>query len=79
MHHLPVRVRTDRVGVRPRVVAPRAAEVVAFLENHDVETLTAELSGDAEAGEAGADDGDSDRVGHWYDDDVDRELCIGDW
>lgn len=64
MHHFPVRVRAERIGVYPRVVAPGASEVVAFLEDDDVEALATELSGGGEAGDAGADDGDSERVGH---------------
>lgn len=71
MHNLPVRIRTDRIGIDPRVVAPRASEVVAFLEHNDVEALSAELSSDGEAGDAGADDGDSERVRH-----CDGEGCV---
>lgn len=71
MHHLPVRIRADRIGVDPLVVAPRASEVVAFLKHDDVEALAAELSSDGESGDASADDGDSDRVRH-----CDGERCV---
>lgn len=71
VHHLPVRIRADRIGVDPLVVAPRASEVVAFLKHDDVEALAAELSSDGESGDASADDGDSDRVRH-----CDGERCV---
>lgn len=45
VNNLPVRVPTDKLGVRSRLVAPRAAQVIAFLENDDVQAFALELAG----------------------------------